>query len=122
MDIPLEETTDDRSKHLKTRFFCGVQIPDPSGGKYYYAKNKCQQCQKWRYDKKSCDAQNAAVAAATCHQVGANEFDKKCMKKNVNKSKNDPFTMVENRKKHRQNSHSIIHFPTSEGVSERANE
>ena len=35
--------------------------------------------------------------------------------------------MVENRKKHRQNSHLIIHFPTSEGVSkvssasERAN-
>ena len=34
-------------------------------------------------------------------------------------------TMVEKRKKHRQNSHLIIHFPTSEGVSkvsERANE
>ena len=34
-------------------------------------------------------------------------------------------TMVENRKKHRQNSHPIIHCPTSEGVSEvseRANE
>ena len=28
--------------------------------------------------------------------------------------------MVENGKKHRQNSHQIIHFPTSEGV--RANE
>ena len=27
-------------------------------------------------------------------------------------------TMVENRKKHRQNSHLIIHFPTSEGVSD----
>ena len=26
--------------------------------------------------------------------------------------------MVENRKKHRQNSHLITHFPTSEGVSE----
>ena len=26
--------------------------------------------------------------------------------------------MVENRKKHRQNSHPIIHCPTSEGVSE----
>ena len=26
--------------------------------------------------------------------------------------------MVENRKKHRQNSHAIIHCPTSEGVSE----
>ena len=35
------------------------------------------------------------------------------------------YTMVENRKKHRQNSHSIIHCPTSEEVSEvseRANE
>ena len=35
------------------------------------------------------------------------------------------FTMVENREKHRQNSHLIIPFPTSEGVSEvseRANE
>ena len=35
------------------------------------------------------------------------------------------FTMVENRKKHRQNSHPIIHCPTSEAVSEvreRANE
>ena len=34
-------------------------------------------------------------------------------------------TMAENRKKHRQNSHLIIHCPTSEGVSEvskRANE
>ena len=34
-------------------------------------------------------------------------------------------TMVKNRKKHRQNSHPIIHCPTSEGVSEvseRANE
>ena len=34
-------------------------------------------------------------------------------------------TMVENRKKHRQNSHLIIHCPKSEGVSgvsERANE
>ena len=34
-------------------------------------------------------------------------------------------TMVENRKKHRQNNNLIIHFPTSEGVSEvseRANE
>ena len=31
-------------------------------------------------------------------------------------------TMVENRKKHRQNSNLINHFPTSEGVSERANE
>ena len=34
-------------------------------------------------------------------------------------------TMVENREKHRQNSHRIIHCPTSEGVSEvseRANE
>ena len=34
-------------------------------------------------------------------------------------------TMVDNRKEHRQNSHLIIHFPTSEGVSEvseRANE
>ena len=28
-----------------------------------------------------------------------------------------PFTMVENRKKHRQNSHPIIHCPMSEGVS-----
>ena len=28
------------------------------------------------------------------------------------------FSMVENRKKHRQNSHPIIHCPTSEGVSE----
>ena len=37
----------------------------------------------------------------------------------------DSGTMVENRKKHRQNSHPIIHCPTSEGVSEvseRANE
>ena len=35
------------------------------------------------------------------------------------------YTMVENRKKHRQNFHPIIHCPTSEGVSEvseRANE
>ena len=34
-------------------------------------------------------------------------------------------TMVENGKKHRQNCYLIIHFPTSEGVSEvseRANE
>ena len=31
------------------------------------------------------------------------------------------YTMVENGKKHRQNSHLIIHCPTSEGVSERAN-
>ena len=30
------------------------------------------------------------------------------------------FTMGQNRKKHRINSHLIIHFPTSEGVSERA--
>ena len=28
------------------------------------------------------------------------------------------LTMVENRKKHRQNNHPIIHCPTSEGVSE----
>ena len=28
------------------------------------------------------------------------------------------YTMVENGKKHRQNSHLIIHCPTSEGVSE----
>ena len=28
------------------------------------------------------------------------------------------YTMVENRKKHRQNCHPIIHCPTSEGVSE----
>ena len=28
-------------------------------------------------------------------------------------------TMVQNRKKHRKNSHLIIHCPTSEGVSER---
>ena len=27
-------------------------------------------------------------------------------------------TMVENRKKHKQNSHPIIHFPTSQGVSQ----
>ena len=36
-----------------------------------------------------------------------------------------PDTVVENRKKHRQNSHLLIHFPMSEGVSEvseRANE
>ena len=32
------------------------------------------------------------------------------------------FTMVENRKKHRQKSHPIIHCPTSEAVSERVNE
>ena len=41
------------------------------------------------------------------------------------KGENKKSTMVENRKKHRQNSHPIIHFPTSEGVSEvseRANE
>ena len=31
-------------------------------------------------------------------------------------------TMVESRKKHRQNSHPIIHCPTSKGVSERVNE
>ena len=31
---------------------------------------------------------------------------------------NDNNTMIENRKKHRQNSHPIIHYPTSEGVSE----
>ena len=30
--------------------------------------------------------------------------------------------MVENGKKHRQKSHLIIHFPTSEGVSERTSE
>ena len=38
---------------------------------------------------------------------------------------NSQLTMVENGKKHRQNSHPIIHCPTSEGVSEvseRANE
>ena len=31
---------------------------------------------------------------------------------------NEGRTMVENRKKHRQNSHLIIHFPTSERTSE----
>ena len=39
--------------------------------------------------------------------------------------KNPSCTMVENRKRHRQNSHPIIQCPTSEGVSEvskRANE
>ena len=33
----------------------------------------------------------------------------------------DPITMVENRKKHRQNSHPIIHCPMSEGLGERVN-
>merc|ERR1712048_1035869 len=61
-----------------------IMIPDPSGGKYYDGgSDTCKQCNKWRYDKKSCDAQNEAVATATCHQVGENEFDKKCMKKTV---------------------------------------
>ena len=31
------------------------------------------------------------------------------------------FTMVQNRKKHSENAHLIFHFPTSWGVSERAN-
>ena len=34
------------------------------------------------------------------------------------KKKYSKRTMVENGKKHRQNSHLIIRFPTSEGVSE----
>jgi len=45
--------------------------------------------------------------------------------KKSSESKNHSDTMVENGIKHRQNSHLIIHFPTSEGVSEvseRANE
>ena len=32
--------------------------------------------------------------------------------------KSEHATLVQNRKKHRQNSHLIIHCPTSEGVSE----
>ena len=43
----------------------------------------------------------------------------------TNASRNYSHTMVENGKKHRQNSHPIIHCPTREGVSEvseRANE
>ena len=43
----------------------------------------------------------------------------------ISKQQKERGTMVKNRKKHRQNSHLIIHFPTSEGVSEvseRANE
>ena len=47
------------------------------------------------------------------------------MVQNRHESRCKDCTMVENGKKHRQNSHLIIHFPTSEGVSEgseRANE
>ena len=57
-------------------------------GNYYDAvSDGCLPCQKWQYTKKSCAAKNAAVAAADCHQIGAKEFDKKCMRKDVSKGK-----------------------------------
>ena len=40
------------------------------------------------------------------------------MEKKAGHGELNDYTMVENRKKHRQNCHPIIHCPTSEGVSE----
>jgi len=62
------------------------QEVDTEAGKYYDPESdKCQPCQKWRYDKLSCEGKNAAVAAADCHQEGAKEYDRKCMKKIIKK-------------------------------------
>ena len=61
------------------------------------------------------------VACACCYE---REEDMRQIESEKRESKG-MGTMVENRKKHRQNSHLTIHCPTSEGVSEvseRANE
>ena len=53
------------------------------------------------------------------------EEEKRKRKKKMRERERGVGTMVQNRKKHRTNSHPIIHFPTSEGVSkvsEQANE
>ena len=61
-----------------------IMEDDNAAGKYYDSgSDSCLQCKKFRYDKISCDPQNAAAAAASCHQVGENEFDQKCMQKTV---------------------------------------
>ena len=63
------------------------------------------------------------VKVVACKGRVAGEKGDRNLKKNGKGEGNS--TMVENGKKHRQNSHIIIPFPTSEGVSEvseRANE
>jgi len=61
-----------------------TQVAHTSAGNYYdSSSDSCLPCQKWTYTKLSCASKNAAVDAADCHQIGANEFDKKCMRKDV---------------------------------------
>jgi len=61
-----------------------VLIDDDNGGHFYHEESdSCRKCKKWRYDKKSCDAKNAAAAAEDCHQYNAKEMDKFCMKKDI---------------------------------------
>jgi len=40
-------------------------------------------CQKWNYEKLSCQAKNTAAAAEDCHQFGEKNLDKKCFAKEV---------------------------------------
>ena len=64
------------------------QIDDDNGGHFYHEESdSCRKCKKWRYDKKSCDAKNAAAAAEDCHQYNAKEMDKFCMKKDISQGK-----------------------------------
>jgi len=67
-------------------YYDPLQVAHTAAGNYYdESSDSCLPCQKWTYTKKSCKAKNAAVDAADCHQIGANEFDKKCMRKDVSK-------------------------------------
>jgi len=59
---------------------------DNDGGHFWHADStSCKKCEKWRYDKKSCDAKDAVAAAQDCHQFGNKELDKFCWKKEVTK-------------------------------------
>jgi len=63
-----------------------VQIDDNDGGYYFVeADNSCTKCQKWRYDKLSCDTLNKAAADEDCHKFGENEMDKLCFTKKIKK-------------------------------------
>ena len=56
-----------------------MQIPAPSDG-YYFSNSSqtCVACSYWTREKKSCDAENAAAKAKTCHLHGENNLDKVC--------------------------------------------
>lgn len=81
-DCPLHKLASNKPKLPLDCYHKPQQAKDPTGG-FFLETDICKPCQKWVYEKKSCEPKNTAAASFSCHQYGEDEYDRKCWNKKI---------------------------------------